>query len=107
MYSTHHFHNFDELSANSILSSAVSPDSKLLKSFLVSIVFLFSFHRTYEPESLGMISPKDLHNSYFIYDNQKKAEIWRFVTYVFIHDGPGHIINNILLQLVVGKLNSK
>ena len=82
--------------------------TKALRSQVVSNVILinlyqFSFYRTYAPESLGMSSAKALHDSYFIYHYRKKSEIWRFVTYIFVHAGPGHIINNILLQLIVGE----
>ena len=37
-----------------------------------------------------------------IFNPFKKYELWRFITYMFVHVGYVHIIGNILVQLVVG-----
>lgn len=44
----------------------------------------------------------DLKCSYLIYDPYKRQEAWRFLTYQFVHDGPQHIVNNIVIQLILG-----
>lgn len=36
------------------------------------------------------------------FDPQFKKEAWRYFTYVFIHAGIGHIVMNLIVQLVVG-----
>ncbi|XP_072379847.1 rhomboid-related protein 2-like [Diabrotica undecimpunctata] len=39
---------------------------------------------------------------YLLYDPDKKKEIWRFVTYMFVHIGYNHIITNLVVQLALG-----
>ncbi|KAG5446933.1 Rhomboid- protein 2 [Clonorchis sinensis] len=39
-----------------------------------------------------------------IYDPRKRHEAWRFLTYMFIHNGYVHLAFNCLLQLVLGML---
>uniref|UniRef100_A0A183BF70 Rhomboid domain-containing protein n=1 Tax=Echinostoma caproni TaxID=27848 RepID=A0A183BF70_9TREM len=43
-------------------------------------------------------------NSPLIYDPRKRHEAWRFLTYMFIHNGYVHLAFNCLLQLVLGTL---
>ncbi|KAA3681718.1 rhomboid-related protein 1/2/3 [Paragonimus westermani] len=43
-------------------------------------------------------------NSPLIYDPRKRHEAWRFLTYMFIHNGYIHLAFNCLLQLVLGTL---
>ena len=40
--------------------------------------------------------------SYLIYDPRKREEVWRFLTYQFVHAGTEHIVFNMLMQLMVG-----
>lgn len=42
--------------------------------------------------------------SIFIYDPSKREEVWRFVTYMFVHADFTHLIVNLLFQLVLGIL---
>ena len=37
------------------------------------------------------------------YDPHKRREVWRFVTYMFLHSDKNHLIGNMLLQIPVGK----
>ncbi|KAF5285143.1 hypothetical protein FQA39_LY16832 [Lamprigera yunnana] len=37
-----------------------------------------------------------------LYDPEKRYEAWRFVTYMFVHDGLFHLIINIAIQLFLG-----
>ena len=37
-----------------------------------------------------------------IFDPNRKYEVWRFVTYMFVHSGYFHIAFNLLIQLVLG-----
>ncbi|XP_050500271.1 rhomboid-related protein 2-like [Diabrotica virgifera virgifera] len=39
---------------------------------------------------------------YLLYDPDKKKEVWRFVTYMFVHIGYNHIITNLVVQLALG-----
>ncbi|XP_019875758.2 rhomboid-related protein 2 [Aethina tumida] len=38
----------------------------------------------------------------FIYDPNKRGEVWRFVTYMFVHIGVMHLIVNLLVQILLG-----
>ena len=70
----------------------------------------------YSPESLGM--PKageegnmvnnevqNLQCSDLIVNPVKRKEIWRFVTYSFLHANHQHIGFNLLMQLIIGEFN--
>ena len=39
---------------------------------------------------------------YLIFNPKKKWEVWRFLTYMFVHSGYFHIIFNLLMQLLLG-----
>lgn len=36
------------------------------------------------------------------YSPYRRYEVWRFLTYMFIHDGISHLISNLIFQLVIG-----
>lgn len=40
--------------------------------------------------------------SYLIYDPSKRQQVWRFLTYQFVHAGAEHIVFNMVMQLMVG-----
>lgn len=39
---------------------------------------------------------------HLLFDPNKKKEVWRFVTYMFVHIGYTHLITNLIVQLVLG-----
>jgi len=39
---------------------------------------------------------------YLIFNPTKKTEVWRFVTYMFVHSGYFHVTFNLLVQLILG-----
>lgn len=63
------------------------------------VVFVYYALRAEEPISL--IGPVP-YKSKLIYDPYRRYEIWRFLTYMFIHAGYWHISFNIVIQLLVG-----
>ena len=46
---------------------------------------------------------ENLQCSYLIVNPVKRKEIWRFITYVFLHANHQHIGFNLLMQLLIGK----
>lgn len=40
--------------------------------------------------------------TFFIYDPTKRRQIWRFVTYMFVHADITHLVMNLVFQLVLG-----
>ncbi|GLG99127.1 Rhomboid-like protein, partial [Gryllus bimaculatus] len=38
----------------------------------------------------------------FTYDPQKRIEIWRFISYMFVHNGVLHVVGNLLVQILLG-----
>ena len=49
-----------------------------------------------------MPTKEEITRSYLIYDPYKRNEVWRFLTYMFIHEDNVHITMNVLMQLFVG-----
>jgi rhomboid-related protein 1/2/3 len=41
-------------------------------------------------------------SSVFIYDPNKRSEVWRFITYMFVHVGAFHLFVNLLIQIILG-----
>lgn len=62
-------------------------------------VFVFYAFRSEEPFTL--IGPVPF-QSKLIYNPYRRYEVWRYLTYMFIHAGYWHITFNILVQLAVG-----
>lgn len=63
------------------------------------IAFLYYALRSDEP--LTLIGPVPF-QSKLIYNPYRRYEIWRYVTYMFIHAGYWHISFNLIIQLAVG-----
>lgn len=40
--------------------------------------------------------------SYLIYNPRRRGELWRFLSYMFVHIGVGHFFFNMLMQVLVG-----
>ncbi|KAJ8985211.1 hypothetical protein NQ317_018240 [Molorchus minor] len=38
----------------------------------------------------------------FIYEPQRRREVWRYVTYMFVHIGAFHLVVNLLVQILLG-----
>lgn len=63
------------------------------------VSFVYYSLRSDEPISLfGPVPFK----SKLIYDPYRRYEVWRYLTYMFIHAGYWHILFNIIIQLAVG-----
>lgn len=69
----------------------------------ISIFQLFSFvyYAFRADEPLSLVGPVPF-KSKLIYDPRRRYEIWRYLTYMFIHAGYWHISFNLLIQLAVG-----
>ena len=74
------------------------------------------FFRTYAPQSIGAGYPNEsdgtltygnaLRCSCLIYNPNRRNDIWRFGTYMFLHSGWHHLFWNIGIQLMVGEFTS-
>ena len=42
------------------------------------------------------------HCSHLIFDPAKRSQVWRYITYMFIHSGLFHVTFNLLVQLILG-----
>ncbi|RZF32801.1 hypothetical protein LSTR_LSTR011447 [Laodelphax striatellus] len=40
--------------------------------------------------------------NFFIYNPFKRSEFWRFLTYMFVHAGIGHLVVNLMVQIMLG-----
>ncbi|KAJ8917355.1 hypothetical protein NQ315_002377 [Exocentrus adspersus] len=38
----------------------------------------------------------------FIYEPNRRREVWRYITYMFVHIGPFHLLVNLLVQILLG-----
>ena len=74
---------------------------------ITALQVLFYLLSLFAPETMGILNPEDsskwLLCSYFIYNPHKRHEVWRFVSYMFLHGSHSHIGLNMAMQLVVGK----
>ena len=85
--------------------------------FLFSFLYSNLFFSLFAPETLGMpeLEPsktininakneiQNLQCSFLIVDPVRRKEIWRFVTYMFLHANHQHIGYNLLMQLLIGE----
>ncbi|RZC41427.1 rhomboid-related protein 2 [Asbolus verrucosus] len=66
---------------------------------LIEIIF-FCVDEAIEADSTK--SARGPIGSIFIYDPYKRIEIWRFITYMFVHVGAFHLFVNLLVQILLG-----
>ncbi|XP_023333181.1 rhomboid-related protein 1 [Eurytemora carolleeae] len=64
--------------------------------FIIELTYLNTEGKTVDHEGPVYIQ------SIFIFNPNKKKELWRYFTYMFVHSGYFHIIFNILIQLILG-----
>ncbi|KAJ8917333.1 hypothetical protein NQ315_002355 [Exocentrus adspersus] len=70
--------------------------------FLISVLEV-AFHITDEvTENNSTLSGTGITAMIFIYDPQKRAEVWRYLTYMFVHIGYTHLLVNLGVQLLLG-----
>uniref|UniRef100_A0A1B6EF39 EF-hand domain-containing protein n=2 Tax=Clastoptera arizonana TaxID=38151 RepID=A0A1B6EF39_9HEMI len=72
------------------------PAIGMLLISLVEIVFFF-----YDA-FLGASSPEGPAATMFIYNPHKRYEIWRYLTYMFVHIGFVHLFVNLIVQIMLG-----
>lgn len=67
---------------------------------IVSIIEIAFF--MWDVASIGYSSVDGPVAKVFIYDPHKRIEIWRFVTYMFVHVGVFHLAVNLVVQILLG-----
>ena len=75
----------------------------ILLSLLQTGVFCYHYYHltTDHGQSIYWTEPAPLCSS-LIFSPQRRGQVWRFITYSLVHSGLGHIILNIIVQLIVG-----
>ncbi|XP_067662668.1 rhomboid-related protein 2-like [Haliotis asinina] len=66
---------------------------------IICVVYAAELANTNTPVTFASGYP---HYSPLIYLPAKRYEAWRFITYMFIHNGWWHILNNLIFQLGIG-----
>uniref|UniRef100_UPI00358DFECA rhomboid-related protein 2 n=1 Tax=Myxine glutinosa TaxID=7769 RepID=UPI00358DFECA len=71
---------------------------------IISIVELgvFTYYAIWKPQKQWITLDNGVWNSPFIYRPDLRQEAWRFVSYMLVHAGVQHILNNVVVQLVLG-----
>lgn len=64
-------------------------------------LFAYVYYALRAEEPISFVGPVPF-KSKLIYNPYRRYEIWRYVTYMFIHAGYWHISFNLLIQLAVG-----
>ncbi|CAG9862275.1 unnamed protein product [Phyllotreta striolata] len=70
--------------------------------FLISMLELALFLTDELTQKDSTLSATGVTARYLIYDPDRKQEVWRFLTYMFVHIGYMHIITNLIVQLLLG-----
>lgn len=63
------------------------------------------------PNAFGIVCKYDEKNwltqSWLIYNPHQRSQVWRFLTYIFLHGHHQHITFNLIIQVLVGKSKIK
>ena len=73
------------------------PPPFAILSFTIMEILLYIIDRA----ALGNTT-EDYKCSYLYYNPFKRNEVWRYMTYMFVHTSDAHLIGNMVMQLLVG-----
>lgn len=109
----HYLHRYVRTAIASRHHRVVSPDSldgdyedeytcnpPAVCMLIVSIIEIALF--IWDVASTGHSSVDGPVAQLFIYDPHKRIEVWRFITYMFVHVGVFHLVVNLAVQILLG-----
>ncbi|XP_007557265.1 rhomboid-related protein 2 [Poecilia formosa] len=63
---------------------------------------VFIYYALWKPHKQWVTLDEGIWKSPLTYDPAKRQEAWRFLSYMFMHAGVGHIFGNLVMQLLLG-----
>ncbi|KAB7493922.1 Rhomboid-related protein 1 [Armadillidium nasatum] len=77
------------------------PPPLIIPLLCIAEIGVFVYEALKTKSNLGPYSPVDL-KSPLVFDPHKRAEAWRFLTYMLVHAGYAHLISNVFVSLLLG-----
>ncbi|EEB13444.1 conserved hypothetical protein [Pediculus humanus corporis] len=69
---------------------------------IITVLELFAYIYDSIDQKPGQPSTTTILASLFIYNPHRRAEAWRYLTYMFVHIGIFHLLVNLLVQIMLG-----
>lgn len=63
---------------------------------------VFIYYAVWKPHKQWVTLDESIWKSPLTYKPDKREEAWRFISYMFVHAGVGHIVGNLVMQLLLG-----
>ncbi|XP_056640524.1 rhomboid-related protein 1-like [Diorhabda sublineata] len=70
--------------------------------FLITVLEVVLFTIDELTQKGSSLTASGIIGKHLLFDPNKKSEVWRFVTYMFVHIGYTHLVTNLIVQLALG-----